>query len=542
MFDDTDLKKAQSLNKLIKTDPDVFIEKAFGDKLEKYQAHTIRKIMRHDRVAIKACHNMGKTFILSRVIPLYLLANPYSKVITTAPTFNQVKNILWSELRSLHAKSKTPLGGTMLQTEWQLSPNGDWFALGFTSRQEQSSSEGQGKQSSFQGFHAKGGIMVVFDEATGIPPAIWTMAEGLLTQSNVKFVAIGNPTSKNSEFFKCFKSPEWAKISLSCFDSPNLNINNLFTINDLKRELQILKELPQVLAQERLQNYRTSEGKGHLLSMSWVMGRALKWGIDHPLFLSKCIGEFPVEGDGSLITLNDCEMAQIRDYKPKVSDRKILGVDVARFGTDSTVMTALHGYKYLGKKVLVKRDTVQVVGEIFNQISQYNGFDVIVIDETGLGAGVVDLLKERKREGLINPKTEIRGVQFGSGVSCEIKNCTHISGECDKARFANVKAKMYSLLSDEIKNNLELPKLDKGEIYLEELPTIKYHYDSKGRMIIESKDEYKKRTGRDSPDHADSLALANFGRYDQTNVGAFTNIFETMGATHAGGLSSGGLW
>ena len=73
------------------------------------------------------------------------------------------------------------------------------------------------------------------------------------------------------------------------------------------------------------------------------MGLPRKWGVDHPLFISKVLGEFPVDSDGTLINLGVIEEAMLRVYYPLPGDRKTLGVDVARFGSDSTVLTALHG-------------------------------------------------------------------------------------------------------------------------------------------------------------------------------------------------------
>lgn len=514
-------------------DPALFFKEILGvTTLEEYQIRILNAIASNDRVAISACHDVGKSWTLARIIIWYCICFPYSKVITTAPTYNQVKNILWSELRSAYSKSPFKLGGKLNQTEWQLSPNGDWFAIGFTPRNELSGEAGQGTSSSFQGFHAPH-ILLVFDEATGVPHPIWTMAEGILTSAKVKFVAIGNPTSRNSEFFKCFSSPAWHKIKLSCFDSPNLIANDIKTIDDLRKEIDIVRTLPDSEAAERMRNYKVA--KDYLLTLKWVvsMGLPRKWGIEHPLFVSKVLGEFPKDSDGTLIPLGAIEDAQLRVHYPVAGDRKTLGVDVARFGSDSTVITALHGKKFLSQKQMVKRDTTQVVGEVIAIAREIGPIDVIVVDETGLGSGVVDMLREAQRDDTLWRNTEVRGVQFGA--SCEQDE--------DREKFVNIKARMFRLLADDLKSidGLCLPAED---IYLDELPTILYHYDSKGRMAIESKDDYKKRTGRKSPDHADSLALANFGRYDEMNVGKFSDAYNQSGFAKpfAAGLGEGRSW
>jgi phage terminase large subunit len=516
--------------------PEVFVSDVLGVTLEDYQKQILRTIVEHDRTAISACHDVGKSFTLATVVLWFMSCFPGAKVITTAPTFNQVKNILWSEIRAGYARSKIPLGGKMNMTEWQMTKKGDWFALGFTPRNELSGESGQGSQSSFQGFHAPH-ILVIFDEATGIPKNIWTMAEGILTSGNVKFVAIGNPTSRASEFYKCFSSPEWAKINLSCFDSPNLIANDIRDIDALTREIDYVRSLNDQEAQARLASYKVV--KNYLLALKWVvaMGLPRKWGIDHPLFVSKVLGEFPADSDGTLIPLGVIEKAQLRNYDPKEGDRKVLGVDVARYGADSTVLTALHDRKYLARKQMLKKDAIEVTGACIEMDREHGPFDVIVVDETGVGGGVVDLLRNHYKES----NTEIRGVQFGAAPECDGNDqCDH--SECVKAKFVNMKARMFRLLADDLKAPDGLC-LAQEDVYLDELPTILYHFDHKGRMVIESKDDYKKRTGRKSPDDADSLALANFGRYDEMSVGTFmTDSDLGFGRPFAAGLSGGKTW
>lgn len=514
--------------------PKLFLENILRVKtLEIYQIEALEKIAKHQRIAIAACHDLGKSFLLAHVVLWYLSCFPKSKIITTAPTYNQVKNILWSEIRAAYGKSFIKLGGQMNLTEWKLDD--DWFALGFSPQNELTGGEGQGTASSFQGFHAHGGLLLIFDEATGVKPNIWTMAEGLLTQANVKFVAIGNPTSRASNFYRCFSSPMWAKIYLSCFDSPNLKANGIDTLDKLKSEIDLLRTLSQEDALARVAGYKIV--KPYLLSTAWVVQKAMEWGIDHPLTQSKILGAFPEEGENVLITLGTVEEAQLRVYYPTQSDRKTIGVDVARFGIDKTVITGLHGFKFQGRKTLAKRDIVQVTGEVLNFYKEFPA-DVIVVDGTGLGSGVVDNLREAQRSKIIDSRVEIRDVQFGAAIECNKPACEH--KECDKARYYNLKARMFGLLGQDLKDGLTLPDDD---VFLDELPTILYSYDSKGRMIIESKDEYKKRTGRASPDVADSLALANFGRYDELKIGrmsAATHLDSRP--TLAGSLGASRSW
>jgi phage terminase large subunit len=139
-----------------------------------------------------------------------------------------------------------------------VADNPDWFAVGFTTQKQASGGQGQ-TNSGFQGVHAPGGVLVVFDEATGIPADVWKQLEGLMTQAHVKFVAIGNPTTKACEFFRCFSDPTFKKVHLSCYDSPNLIANKITSRAALVRELGRLKEMDEEEGFGRLSHTSSSD-------------------------------------------------------------------------------------------------------------------------------------------------------------------------------------------------------------------------------------------------------------------------------------------
>lgn len=517
-----------ALRTLLQADPVLHTEQIQGvTSLEPYQNKICQAIVRNERVAIAACHDIGKSFTMSKIVLWFGSSFPGAKIITTAPTFLQVQQILWSEIRSGHRQSKVPLGGQLNLTEWKIAD--DSFALGFSPQKPSGGGEGQGTASSFQGFHSEH-VLVIFDEATGIPGSIWTQAEGLLTSGHVKFVAIGNPTSKQCDFYKCFTHPAWHKIYLSCFDSPNLKANGIVDMAALQAELDRLKAMPEDLQQATLRSYQIVQPK--LLSTSWVMASALTWGITHPLFQSKVLGRFPEEDEHVLMPLGSIELSQRRIQATESFKCRSIGVDPARFGSDKTVITMIEGNQVHPPKSLVKADTSQITGELVRMIASLPRCEreIVVIDGTGIGAGVIDQLKERQRDRLVPHQIIISERHFGEGATSE-------SG---KTHYSNFKAQIFVQLSDDLKTNLCMPP---DSIYLEQLPTVIYSFDSKGRYVIESKDDYKKRTGRSSPDEADSLALANFGRHDTGNVGQFTDkMSKPQGNTLAMGLFSGDRW
>jgi len=234
------LKANEELVDFWRNCPEAYIEDAIGEKLIDYQKTVIQMVADYDRLAIKACHDVGKTYMMGRAVLWFGSLFPQSKIITSAPTFSQVRLLLWSEINAGFNKSKLPLGGEMLQTEWKIEP--DWFAVGRTTRNEKTS-DGQG--SSFQGIHAPY-ILIIFDEATGITAEMWMEAEGMLTSANVKFICIGNPTSRNSKFFDVCKSKIWKTVTITCFDSPNLKVNGFNCLQDLQDEYDRLNELPDI--------------------------------------------------------------------------------------------------------------------------------------------------------------------------------------------------------------------------------------------------------------------------------------------------------
>jgi hypothetical protein len=510
-------KESDFINKLQSVDgPEVFFKDVLGvDSLEEYQIEKMLKpVALYDQVSIAATHSVGKTWTMARIALWFYGSYKDSIVITTAPTGRQVKKLLWGELHTAFAKSKHPIGGKLLQTELIKGP--EWYIMGFSPQKEAGSESKEQTGSSFQGFHADY-ILIIFDEATGIPADIHKMAEGLLTSGKVvKWVQIANPTTRSCEFFKTFSDPSWFNVYLSCFDSPNLVANGINNLQGLKRELRKLKEMEQSERLEYIAAYK--KPVPHLLSCQWVMTRALKWGIDHPLFQSKALGIFPDVDENVLVQLDDVEQAIAREIEASPHDVRCIGVDVARYGDDDTVLTSLRGAKQDLKKTLSKRSVTEVSGEVISMIDSDKAMkSKVLIDATGIGAGVHDILKEHY---LKDRTVEIIEIHFGQSPVMDTDKKEEANEEIKK-RYVNLKSRMFDLLSYDIKHELDL--LD-DSTYLEELPTIMFTFNSSGKMLIESKDDYKKRTGNSSPDSSDSLALANLGRHRKTTVGFFSGM------------------
>ncbi len=497
-------------------DPIYHTEKIQGvDTLEPCHKLIMRAIAKHQRVSISACHDIGKTFTLAKIVNWFLSSHAYSVIVTTAPTARQVNHILWSEIRMSHKNSKVPLGGVVYDTPYWKIDDG-WFAIGFSPEKiakRKSSLYYQDEQSSFQGFHAtSGNNLIIFDEATGVSPSMWSQVEGMLTSANAKFVCIGNPTSKAGNFFKTFGARSWHNISLDCFDSPNLIVNGFTSIADLKKEVRLLMNMSQADANERMRKYKIVAP--YLLTAQFVLTKALptEWGIDHILFQTKILGNFPEEEEFVLFKTEYLQMAKERElprYKPK---ERYIGIDPARGGKDDSVLTHIEGFNVAKYKCLFEPDLAKQTGQIINIINDLPRVDheVICIDGTGLGSGIVDNLKQAKEEGLLPKHLHIVELHFGVPAN-DVRDTKEKQKE-DTLRYFNLKAKLLDLLKLDLKNSITLCNVDVDK-YEAEMPTMIYGYDNRGRLRMESKDEYKARTHGKSPDYTESLAIANYGRH-----------------------------
>lgn len=500
----------------VQKNPQIFIEKVLGvSTMEKYQAQICQDVADYDRVAVSACHAVGKTWLLARIVLWFLYCFPGAKIITTAPTNRQVEMLLWGEIGVAVKNALYNLGGHLTQKKLQI--DSDWYAMGFSPAKTAGGDDnGEQKGSTFQGWHGEY-ILIVFDEAVGVPPDVWVQVEGLLTSGKiVKFVCIANPTTKNCDFFELFSMPSWKKVHLSCFDSPNLIANGISNKEELEKEIELLQGMDEGARLDRIKNYL--KPVPHLISCQWVIEKALEWGIDDPRFQSKVLGIFPDLDDTVLIQGRDVEAAQARKHDCKSKGKRFIGIDVARFGDDKSCFTELvEGENKLGPvhtrtKKTSKKDLMETTGDAIRFImDDWEGEQVIVgIDATGLGSGVYDRLIELQREGEIPRKIRFIELHYGMSVrNIQKGRKATKQEELEQKSYLNIKALMYNDLGQALKNEL---RLRKDSTYNQQLPTIKYKFNSTGKMVIESKQDYKKRTGKPSPDESDSLAMANFVR------------------------------
>jgi len=437
------------------THPIWWIREVLGHEPWQKQVEIIESVRDNRTTAVKSCHAAGKSFTAADVSLWFLYTHKPSIVLTTAPTDRQVRGILWKEIRKSFKRAKYPLGGTILTQELKLSE--DWFAWGFTAPDYD--------PDRFQGFHEIY-LLVVADESSGVSDGIFEGIDGVLTSEQARLLMIGNPTNPTGRFAKAFKSPDTNKISISAFETPNFTE---FGISE----------------QDILQNTWENKVTGDLpapflVTPRWVHERLHEWTVSSPLWQAKVLARFPEAGNDTLIPLHLVEAAvdrQLSRIRPLE-----LGVDVARYGSDETVIMLRQGPVARIIKIMPTSSTMEVAGEVIRALRE-TGASSAKIDAVGLGAGTYDRVEE---QGF--PAEEM---QSGAAAS-------------DPERFANARAEWYWGL----RTRFETGDIDieNDAMLISQLSNIRYKINSRGQIIIESKEDMKKR-GISSPDRADTLML-----------------------------------
>jgi len=427
------LQQILQLREKIKNDPIFCSTEILKAKLWEKENEILLAVRDHQEVSVRSCHASGKTYTAAQIIHWWLLGHEDSIVITTAPTFRQVKEILWREIKSAALGKNIYPKNAVLDTQIDLSDK--WFALGLsTDRPDQ-----------FQGFHSAN-LLVVVDEASGVTQDIFQAIDGL---SPRRILMIGNPLQNTGRFADSFKNARVHKIAISAFDTPNVKEGRLV--------------IPGLITQadvDRMVAY---------------------YGADSDVYRVRVLGEFPKADTDAFIGVDEIAKAMERDVAVLSQWQKKMGVDPARFGDDRTVIVVRQMEKVIRKEIFSGLDTMQISGYVLRiaQEEKVNDFNTNV-DVIGIGAGVVDRLKEQG--------WKVNAVNVAEKAE-------------DYEHYANSRAELYGRVKDWLKT----ASLSKSEDWYE-LANMKYKFTSNGQLLLESKEDMKKR-GLSSPDVADALML-----------------------------------
>jgi len=449
-------------------------------RLDDQQEECLYTIQTSRRISIRSGNARGKDYVAAAASLCFLYLNYPSKVIETAPTGRQVKAIMMAEISRIYQNAVVPLGGEIMAEMIKFSEDPDWYLMAFKA--------GEKEQEPWSGFHSPH-LMVVVTEASGVADEVFTAIEGIL-QADSKLVLCFNPNRLSGEAYKSIMSPAYKTMRLNCLDAPNVKAKktifpgqvDYFWIRNLITEKRWATPINKSAARPEENDFEFED----------------KWYRPNDLFRVKVLGELPKESEDVLIPLSWINAA-IERWKGnhKVTGSPTYGVDVAGEGRDFTVF--VHRYRNVVNKIdrYSKQDHMVTAGRIKGLLDLCEGA-AANIDTIGEGAGVYS----RCREQDLN----VVSAKFS-------KSAKGLKDYSDQRTFANMRAYCYWAIRDalnpEYEENLALPPDDE---LTEELHEVKWSLRSNGDIIIEPKEDIKKRIGR-SPDKGDALALTYFPNY-----------------------------
>lgn len=418
------------------------------------QTEILRSLVDNRTTAVKSCHNAGKSFTAALATCWWIDSHEpgTAVVLTSAPTDVQVKAILWREINRLHGKLGLP-GRTNLK-EWYLEDQ--LVAFG----RKPSNTD----PTAFQGIHDPY-VLVVLDEAGGIPKTLWDAASSLVSSRHGKLLAIGNPDHAQAYFSTICDLDAVNTITIPAWETPN------FTG----------EEVPEAL-------------RDSLLDPDWVEEKRTEWTETSPIWIAKIEAEFPSDDeDGVVLTswASECRWLELPE-----DDEPVLGFDVSA-GGDRSIVWLRAGRKAVRKWVKVGEKDPTELARWVQEIIEQTSAVTINVDAIGVGWGVAGELR------LLDVPCQVVPV-----------NVSESADESDK--FVNLRAEMWWQARERSRQQQwDLGALDDDDFY--ELTAVRYHtQNAKQRIQVERKEEVVKRIRR-SPDSADALLLAfHIGNWEAT--------------------------
>lgn len=421
--------------------PVLFVEEVLQAKPLPWQKDFLNEVAAgRRRISVRAGHGVGKSTACSWALLWHQLTRFPQKSVVTAPTAGQLFDALFAELKHWINRLPAPLRETLEVFNDRIVFKGAPESSFISART--SSAE---RPEALAGVHSEH-VLLICDEASAIPEAVYESAAGSMSGHTATSVLIGNPTRNTGLFFRTHHqlASDWKTMHVSCLDNP-------------------------------------------LVSTDFVNQIKATYGETSNAFRVRVLGEFALRDDDSLIAADLVDAAMSRDVALDTTQDLIYGVDVARFGSDRTVICKRRGNVVIELRHWSGEDLMGTVGRIVHE-ANIDKPSVIAVDSIGLGGGVADRLRE-----------------LGYNV---------VDVNVSESNSMNQQA---SRLRDELwlsaKDWLETRavKLPKDDELRAELIGPTYSFTSNGKIKVESKSEMKKR-GMRSPDLADALCLTFSGQ------------------------------
>lgn len=441
-------------------DPVLMVRELFDVEPDAWQTVVLRAFVTNQRLAMKAAKGCGKSTALAWMCWNFLLTRPHPKVVATSITGDNLKDGLWSEMSKWQQRSAL-LKSQFTWSAERIVHNDHPETWWMSARQWSKTADASQQANTLAGIHADY-VLIVADEAGGIPDAVVAAAEGgLSTGIECKLVIAGNPTHLSGPLYRACTRERALWFLIEITGDPD----------DPKRSPRI--------------------------SQKWAREQIQKYGRANPWVLVNVFGQFPPGQSNALISLADVIEATRRTAKMRGDKR--LGVDVARFGDDRSVLCKRQGdvAEFDPELVFRNLDTMELADEVVEVIRAWHP-RVVSVDVTGIGAGVVDRLQQLEHE--------VNAVEFGGApvsVPPEDRDEGDEPDDLEGPRFLNRRTEIWWLMAQWIRTTGCIP--DDAEL-ISELAGPTYKFTADGKLQLESKADMKKR-GLASPDKADALAL-----------------------------------
>ena len=440
--------------------PVKFAREVIGMDPDDWQCELLEAVANPEirRITCRSGHGVGKSSAVAMAAIWHVLMRVPSKTVVTAPTSAQLFDACFAEMKNIAKRLKPPFDDLLEiksdRIELKSSPESTFISCR-TSRQEQ--------PEALAGVHSPSTLLLA-DESSGIPESVFEAASGSMSGIHATTVLTGNPTRNTGFFYDTHNrlKENWYTMHVSCVDSKRVSDD---FVNDMKN----------------------------------------RYGEDSPAYHVRVLGNFPPSESDTVIPVSLIDHAMKNDIKVHEDTVSIWALDVARQGNDSSVLCKRQGPVIHPLTVWNNLDLMQLTGAVkaeYDAVSMSKKPVEIIVDSAGLGAGVLDRLREL---GL-----PARGLNVAER-------------SIQKETYINLRAELWFKCKAWLEGmDVKIPHDDR---LWAELAAPRYHFTSSGKIQVESKEAMKKR-GINSPDRADAVCLS------------LANEMTTM----AYGTSSSGSW
>ena len=465
-----DEMRVRSRLRIYQDDPEAWLSDVLGKRWYSKQAEIVHSFMDSSRTAVKSANGCGKSAVVADLITWIVATGVPSDTlcIVSAPTLSQIEKVIFAYLKvnkGLADVRNTTLPGRITETlAWKLDGDNGAEFLVFGKRPSD-----QDIVSSFQGTR-KRNTYVFLDEAGGLPQDMFTAAEAVATGAGSRILAIGNPDRRGTEFHRIFTDPQisqdWSLHTISAFDLPTFTDESVYPDDEDQK------------------NFLNG-----LTSVDWVEHKQRAWGEDSARYKAKVLGEFPDEADNTFFPQGVLDKAYDTTFEDDGSVRPVLGLDVARFGSDENVLYENIGGRVRRIDAWSKLDLIETARRVHTHAQRIMA-TVINVDVNGVGGGVVDAL--------------VRLDEFADAVY-SVGAINNSSASPDPTRWLNARAWHYDTFREMMSDGKIDLDYEDNELR-EELISQTYKFSPRGSIQMTSKDEMK-RSGMSSPDNLDAAIL-----------------------------------